>query len=343
MAVHAMKPDRSAYSFRPATVKDLPRLQRWLNAPEVQRWWGNPSEQFELLRADLNEPLMTMRIVSLGARPFAYAQDYDVHSWPQPHLAHLPKGSRAIDSFIGWPSMIGRGHGQAYLRVLAERLCAEGAPLIAIDPAEGNLRAQRAYEKAGFRAERMVATEAGPAVLMRYEPRRDGRLAFAVPKVVEADLRSRGIGLAPDACSTHIGESERSGVQAGPGAAMPKALSNIRVKRLYDPPDAEDGARVLVDRLWPRGATKEEAKLTLWLKDIAPSAELRKWFGHDPARFAEFSRRYRAELSASKDAVSRLEQLVRAGPVTLLYAAHDEKHNNALVLADYLKARAVGG
>jgi aminoglycoside 6'-N-acetyltransferase len=166
----AMKAGRSAYSFRPATAKDLPGLRRWLNTPEARRWWGDPSEQFELLRGDLNEPLMTMRIVSFNGRPFAYAQDYDVHSWPQPHLMHLPKGSRAIDSFIGWSSMIGRGHGQAYLRLLAERLCAEGAPLVAIDPAEGNLRAQRAYEKAGFRVEARVVSEAGPAVLMLYEP-----------------------------------------------------------------------------------------------------------------------------------------------------------------------------
>ncbi len=121
---------------------------------------------------------------------------------------------------------------------------------------------------------------------------------------------------------------------------MPKAAPDIRVKRIYDPPDRKDGARALVDRLWPRGARKEEAKLTLWLKDIAPSNELRRWFGHDPARFDEFSRRYRAELAANKDAVNRLEELVKAGPVTLLYAAHDEEHNNARVLADYLKARA---
>ena len=166
-----MKSDRSAYSFRRATTKDLPRLRRWLNAPEVRRWWGDPTEQFELLRADLNEPLMTMRIVSLGERPLAYAQDYDVGSWPQPHLVHLPRGSRAIDSFIGWPSMVGRGHGQAYLRLLAERLCAEGAPVVAIDPSEGNLRARRAYEKAGFHVETRIVTEAGPAVLMLYEPK----------------------------------------------------------------------------------------------------------------------------------------------------------------------------
>jgi aminoglycoside 6'-N-acetyltransferase len=165
-----MKTDLCAYSFRPTRMGDLPRLRRWLRTPEVKRWWGEPHEEFELLRADLNEPRMTMRIVSFNGRPFAYAQDYDVHAWPQPHLAHLPHGSRAIDSFIGWTSMIGRGYGQAYLRLLAERLCAEGAPLVAIDPAEGNVRARRAYEKAGFRTEAMVATEAGPAVLMRYEP-----------------------------------------------------------------------------------------------------------------------------------------------------------------------------
>jgi uncharacterized protein YeaO (DUF488 family) len=122
---------------------------------------------------------------------------------------------------------------------------------------------------------------------------------------------------------------------------MPEAAPDIRVKRIREPPAAKDGARVLVDRLWPRGVRKEEAKLTLWLKNIAPSDDLRRWFGHDPARFAEFSRRYRAELTDNKDAVGRMDDLVKAGPVTLLYAAHDEQHNHALVLAAYLKARAV--
>ena len=165
-----MKTDLSAYCFRPALSGDLPRLRRWLQTPEVARWWGNPRGQFELLRDDLNEPRMTMRIVSFNGRPFAYAQDYEAHAWPQPHLAYLPRGSRAIDSFIGWASMIGRGHGQAYLRLLAEWLCAEGAPLVAIDPAIDNVRAQRAYAKAGFRTAGKVVTEAGPAVLMLYEP-----------------------------------------------------------------------------------------------------------------------------------------------------------------------------
>jgi uncharacterized protein YeaO (DUF488 family) len=121
---------------------------------------------------------------------------------------------------------------------------------------------------------------------------------------------------------------------------MPEVTPDIRIKRIYEPPDAKDSARVLVDRLWPRGVHKDSAKLALWLKEIAPSDDLRRWFGHDPARFTEFSRRYRAELSANKDAVGRMEELVKAGPVTLLYAAHDEEHNNARVLAEYLKARA---
>jgi uncharacterized protein YeaO (DUF488 family) len=121
---------------------------------------------------------------------------------------------------------------------------------------------------------------------------------------------------------------------------MSEAAPEIRVKRIYEPPDTRDGARVLVDRLWPRGVRKDEAKLTLWLKEVAPSDDLRRWFGHDPARFAEFARRYRAELSGNQEAISQLKDLVKAGPLTLLYAAHDEEDNNARVLADYLKAHA---
>lgn len=99
---------------------------------------------------------------------------------------------------------------------------------------------------------------------------------------------------------------------------------------------------MLVDRLWPRGMSKERAKLTLWLKEIAPSDGLRRWFGHDPARFAEFARRYRAELGANSEA-GRLEELVKAGRVTLLYGARDEKHNEARVLADYIEDRPKKG
>ena len=112
---------------------------------------------------------------------------------------------------------------------------------------------------------------------------------------------------------------------------------DIRTKRIYDPPDAADGVRVLVDRLWPRGMRKEAAVLTLWLKDIAPSPALRQWFGHDPARWPEFMRRYRAQLAANADPLARLGELARAGRVTLLYGARDRVHNHALVVADALR------
>jgi aminoglycoside 6'-N-acetyltransferase len=136
--------------------------------PEVVRWWGDPEEQAALLRTDLDEPQMVMRIVSRAGRPFAYAQDYAVHAWPQPHFAHLPPGSRAIDAFIGEPDMIGRGHGAAFLRLLATRLMEEGAPLVAIDPDVDNVRARRAYENAGFSGDTVVDTGEGPAVLMIF-------------------------------------------------------------------------------------------------------------------------------------------------------------------------------
>jgi uncharacterized protein YeaO (DUF488 family) len=113
---------------------------------------------------------------------------------------------------------------------------------------------------------------------------------------------------------------------------------DIAVKRVYEPPAKADGQRVLVDRIWPRGVRKDDAGLTLWLKKIAPSDELRKWFGHEPERWAEFQKRYRAELDANGEAVGQLRGLLREGKVTLLYGAHDEAHNNALALMEYLQA-----
>jgi aminoglycoside 6'-N-acetyltransferase len=157
-----------SYTFRPAGAHDLPMLERWLRTPEVVRWWGEPQEQAALLREDLDDPRMVMRIVALAGRPFAYAQDYDVQVWPQPHFAGLPLGARSIDSFIGEPDMIGKGHGSNYLKLLAQRLRADGAPVVAIDPAVENLRARRAYAKAGFRGEAIVETAEGPAVLMLF-------------------------------------------------------------------------------------------------------------------------------------------------------------------------------
>jgi uncharacterized protein YeaO (DUF488 family) len=110
----------------------------------------------------------------------------------------------------------------------------------------------------------------------------------------------------------------------------------IQMKRIYEPASAEDGARVLVDRIWPRGIKKEAAALDLWLKDIAPSTNLRKWYGHKPEKWLEFRKRYKAELTAHKSELEQLIGMVRKGAVTLLYAAHDGEHSNAEVLKEYL-------
>lgn len=114
----------------------------------------------------------------------------------------------------------------------------------------------------------------------------------------------------------------------------------IQAKRIYEPPAPEDGYRVLVDRLWPRGLSKERAAVDEWMRQVAPSAELRSWFAHSPARWAEFKRRYRAELMepSAREAVARLRALAAAGAVTLLYAARDETHNDAVALRAYLES-----
>jgi uncharacterized protein YeaO (DUF488 family) len=112
----------------------------------------------------------------------------------------------------------------------------------------------------------------------------------------------------------------------------------IRLKRIYEPAAAEDGLRVLVDRLWPRGLAKEKAAVDHWLKEVAPSTTLRQWFGHDPARWPEFRERYRAELREDPAALAALRRLCRGRTVTLLYAASDPEHNNAVVLKSLLEA-----
>ena len=111
----------------------------------------------------------------------------------------------------------------------------------------------------------------------------------------------------------------------------------VRIKRVYEEPDAHDGLRVLVDRFWPRGLSKSQAKVDLWLREIAPSTELRKWFGHDPAKWTEFQRRYCAELHRNSEQVRLLRQELHKGPVTLLFGAKDVHHNEAVVLEEILK------
>jgi uncharacterized protein YeaO (DUF488 family) len=122
-------------------------------------------------------------------------------------------------------------------------------------------------------------------------------------------------------------------------AYIQTAMPKLNIKRIYEKPSRTDGARILVDRIWPRGVSKKKAALDEWLKDVAPSTRLRKWFGHDPERFSEFRRRYRAELKSNKTLVKHLRARLKKGRVTLLYAAHDEQHNQARVLAEYLRDR----
>ena len=114
----------------------------------------------------------------------------------------------------------------------------------------------------------------------------------------------------------------------------------IRIKRVYDKPSEDDGIRILVDRLWPRGLKKEQAKIDMWIRDVAPSSELRKWFNHQPSKWMEFKRRYFKELKNKHALIELLLQKEREkGTITLLYAARDEEHNNAVALKEYIESR----
>jgi uncharacterized protein YeaO (DUF488 family) len=118
-------------------------------------------------------------------------------------------------------------------------------------------------------------------------------------------------------------------------------MPDLRVKRIYEPRAVDDGCRVLVDRIWPRGLTREAAAIDHWFKELAPSTKLRTWFGHRPERWPEFARRYRAELrdAAVQSQLRELAALAAAGPLTLLYSARDQEHNQALVIAQVLRAK----
>ena len=154
------------YSFRPVAAADLPLLRRWLATPEVARWWPDPDEQYAGLVEDLAGDDMTMLVVSHRGRPFAYLQHANAHGWGD-FTRGLPADTRALDAFIGEPGLIGRGHGSAFLRVAALDLRRRYSALM-IDPVADNLRAIRAYEKAGFRGDAIVDTPDGPARLMTF-------------------------------------------------------------------------------------------------------------------------------------------------------------------------------
>lgn len=148
------------------TRADLPLVRQWLQTPEVTRWWGDADEQFKLVSGDLDEPAMDQFIVANDGRPFAYLQSYDLTAWPDDAFGAQPAGTRAIDQFIGEADMIDRGHGSTFIRSFIDGRLANGTPRVITDPDPENLRAIRAYEKAGFRKDRVVDTIEGPALLM---------------------------------------------------------------------------------------------------------------------------------------------------------------------------------
>ena len=140
----------SPYSFRPASAADLPLLYEWRSRSHWVEWWGPAEEDRGFFEEALADPHTAAWIVELDGRPFAYAQDYDPHAWPGHPFAHLPPGGRGIDQSIGDPSLVGQGHGSAFVRAHCDRLFAAGAPAIGTDPHPDNKRAIRAYGKAGF-------------------------------------------------------------------------------------------------------------------------------------------------------------------------------------------------
>ena len=153
------------YAFREMTADDLPMIERWLAAPHVREWGGDPTEQYALVSGDLDEPAMDQYIVSADGREFGYLQCYDLTAWNSGFGAQ-PKGTRGVDLFIGEADMIEQGHGSAMLRAFVDERLKTGAPRVVTDPDPGNLRALRAYENAGFARVGMVDTPDGPSLLM---------------------------------------------------------------------------------------------------------------------------------------------------------------------------------
>jgi aminoglycoside 6'-N-acetyltransferase len=152
------------YGFRPMTSADLPLVKRWLTEPHVAEWWHDP-ETFEFVSGDLDHPDLAQFIVTLDERPLGYLQCYRISDWHD-GFGPQPAGTRGIDQFIGEADLIGRGHGSAFIGAFMEKLLTAGVPRFVIDPRPTNIRAIRAYEKAGARRDREVDTPDGRALLM---------------------------------------------------------------------------------------------------------------------------------------------------------------------------------
>jgi aminoglycoside 6'-N-acetyltransferase len=153
------------YVFRPMSTGDLPLIRQWLETPAVARWWGHADEQYALESGDLDHPDMDQFIVVFGEQPFGYIQCYLLSTWNQ-CFGPQPSATRGIDQFIGEPDMIGRGHGSGFIRQFVDALLGHGIPRVVTDPDPDNVRAVRAYARAGFHSERLVDTPDGPALLM---------------------------------------------------------------------------------------------------------------------------------------------------------------------------------
>ena len=156
------------YTLRPLLESDLPLIWTWLQELHVQAWWPDPQEQYDLISGDITDPTMALYLVSLDGVPFAYVQDYCVQDWMQRHLKDRPAGTRAIDTFIGDPSFLGKGHGAGFLRHHAQALLNQGAPQVVIDPEPANQIAIRAYRAAGFQDIGVRESDDGPALLMQF-------------------------------------------------------------------------------------------------------------------------------------------------------------------------------
>jgi aminoglycoside 6'-N-acetyltransferase len=155
--------------FRPMSDDDLSAVRAWLCHPHVREWWGDPDEQYALIRGDRDEPAMDQYIVVIDGQAAGYLQCYDLTAWNEGFGAQ-PQGTRGIDLFIAAPERIGRGQGPLAIRAFCDLMFQRGVPRVVTDPAPANARAIRAYEKAGFRRQRLVDTPDGPALLMCCEP-----------------------------------------------------------------------------------------------------------------------------------------------------------------------------
>ena len=158
------------YGIRPLAAADLPLIWQWLQEPHVQAWWPDPPAQYDLIKGDLGDATLAQHLVSLEGRPFAYVQDYRVQDWMQPHLEDRPKGTRAMDVFLGDPAVLGQGHGAGFVRHHALGLIAKGTPQVVVDPDPANHRAIAAYRRAGFAEVGLRESAEGPVLLLVFDP-----------------------------------------------------------------------------------------------------------------------------------------------------------------------------